>query len=111
MALQECISTFNMNKDSIVAALKSGFLVLDTAKAYRNESLLGEAIQESKVKGVEIILKLPKDALQSDQTVSAALQDSLERTGVIPGFIVIEAPYPDVKLFQRLGSNILKHKL
>ncbi|MGI6262678.1 MAG: aldo/keto reductase [Succiniclasticum sp.] len=70
-------------KDSVLAALKAGYRLIDTAAAYGNEEAVGEAIRESGIPRDELFITTKlwvQDA--SYEKAKKAIQTSLQKLGL-----------------------------
>lgn len=95
--------------DAVSNALKAGYRFIDTAKAYRNEQSVGEAIAASDVARADIFVqtKLPGESKSYDQTMSD-FESSLKALNLdyVDSYIV-HAPWP----WSEMGSNYDKENL
>lgn len=90
---------------SITHALrKFKFPVVDTAKVYGNENIIGQAIKESgrDPKEIFVITKLAEDHLKNETTLEEAVKDSTTKIGKIPDLFLIHAPYGNIAMLQRI---------
>ncbi|KAG4084829.1 organophosphate reductase [Neocallimastix lanati (nom. inval.)] len=73
----------NQTKECVLAALRAGYRLIDTAQAYKNEKAVGEAIRESGIPREEIFIttKLWISSF-SYEGVQEATERSLEALGV-----------------------------
>lgn len=86
-------------KNSVTAALKSGFRLIDTAYMYGNEKEIGEAIRESDVKREDIFVITKIYPGEQFQNPEKAIQDALDR---------LDIGYIDMMLLHHLGANDVK---
>jgi diketogulonate reductase-like aldo/keto reductase len=103
------LGTYKLDKEGLIRGLKNGFQLIDTAKAYENEELVGSAIKASGIPldCIKIITKLFRPNLENRETLRQAIFDSAEKIGKVPEVILIHGPYPDVgmiSLVQELES-------
>ncbi|MDX2376085.1 aldo/keto reductase [Microbacterium sp. LRZ72] len=81
------LGTYNLRGeegiDAIVAAIESGYRVIDTAVNYENEAEVGEAVRRSSVDRDDLIVttKVPGRHHGRDEVIASA-QESLERLGL-----------------------------
>ena len=94
------LGTYNLEKSNLIEGLKNGFQLVDTAKAYGNEELVGLAIKESGIQSnsVKVITKLFRPNLENRETLRKAVADSIEKIGKAPLIVLIHGPYPDVSM-------------
>lgn len=89
--------------DAVNNALKAGYRFIDTAKAYRNEKSVGEALHDADVKLEDIFVqtKLPAESKSYDATM-ADFESSLTALDLdyVDSYI-IHAPWP----WAQMGSN------
>lgn len=89
--------------DAVSNALKAGYRFIDTAKAYRNEKSVGEALRDSDVAREDIFVqtKLPAESKSYDATM-ADFESSLAALDLayVDSYI-IHAPWP----WAQMGSN------
>ncbi|MTV81811.1 aldo/keto reductase [Secundilactobacillus folii] len=89
--------------DAVTNALKAGYRFIDTAKAYRNEKSVGEAIAASDVAREDIFVqtKLPGESKSYDQAM-ADFESSLKALNLdyVDSYI-IHAPWP----WMQMGAN------
>ncbi|MFC6294929.1 aldo/keto reductase family protein [Lactiplantibacillus daoliensis] len=89
--------------DAVSNALKAGYRFIDTAKAYRNEKSVGEALHDANVKREDIFVqtKLPAESKSYDATM-ADFESSLTALDLdyVDSYI-IHAPWP----WAQMGSN------
>ncbi len=71
-------------KESVLAAIKNGYRLIDTAAAYMNEEAVGQAIKESGVPREELFIttKLWVQDMQDYDTAAKAIETSLEKLGL-----------------------------
>lgn len=69
--------------EPVVSALRAGYRLIDTAKRYENEEVVGEAIAASEVarEDIFVVTKVPGRDQGHDATI-ASLEGSLERLGL-----------------------------
>ncbi len=74
----------NECKESVLAAIRNGYRLIDTAAAYMNEEAVGEAIRESGVPREELFIttKLWVQDMESYDTAKKAIETSLEKLGL-----------------------------
>lgn len=87
--------------DAVVAALESGYRLIDTAVNYENETEVGEALRRSGVPREEVVVttKLPGRAHAYDEAI-ASVRGSLERLGLDRiDLQLIHWPNPSVGLY------------
>lgn len=89
--------------DAVSNALKAGYRFIDTAKAYRNEKSVGEALRDAKVNREDVFVqtKLPGETKTYDQTM-ADFESSLSALDLdyVDSYI-IHAPWP----WNQMGAN------
>jgi len=75
-------------KNSIFAAIRAGYRLIDTATAYTNEDAVGDAVREAIAEGIctreELFItsKLWVTDMKNEQTADAAINRSLEKSGL-----------------------------
>ncbi|MFC6182094.1 aldo/keto reductase family protein [Lactiplantibacillus daowaiensis] len=89
--------------DAVSNALKAGYRFIDTAKAYRNEQSVGEALRDADVSREDIFVqtKLPGETKSYDETM-ADFDSSLKALNLdyVDSYI-IHAPWP----WAEMGAN------
>lgn len=100
------IGTHKLEPNRLVNALKNGFKLIDTAKAYGNEEDIGAAIKTTGIdpNSLMIITKLFQPNLESKDTIREAIFDSIQKIGKIPDLILIHAPYPSVPMLSLVNE-------
>ena len=79
------------------------FPLVDTAKAYGNEAIIGTALKETGyLNRVSVVTKLHRPCLESKSTLQSAVQDSIDKLGKVPEFMLIHGPYPDVNMIHMM---------
>lgn len=75
-------------KNSILAAIRAGYRLIDTATAYTNEDAVGDAVREAIAEGIctreELFItsKLWVTDMKNEQTADDAINHSLEKSGL-----------------------------
>lgn len=75
-------------KNSILAAIRAGYRLIDTATAYTNEDAVGDAVREAIAEGIctreELFItsKLWVTDMKNEQTADDAINRSLEKSGL-----------------------------
>lgn len=89
-----------VEKKPIVDGLLKGLRLIDTAKAYHNEEVVGAGIVESGIDPQEIIIitKLFNENLKNKEMLYQAIADSKKKIGKTPEFFLVHGPYPDVSM-------------
>lgn len=91
--------------EAVSRALTAGYRFIDTAKAYRNEASVGEAIRDSDVAREDLFIqtKLPAESKTYDETL-ADFESSLAALDLdyVDSYI-IHAPWP----WAQMGSNMM----
>lgn len=92
-------TTFN----SVLAALKQGYLHIDTAAAYQNEKSVGEAIVASKIPREKIFVTSKLEShIKTYEETKVAFQKTLDELGLAYlDLYLIHAPWP----WQDMGKN------
>lgn len=75
-------------KQSVLAAIRAGYRLIDTAASYTNEDAVGEAVRQAIAEGIctreELFItsKMWVQDMANFQMAKAAIKDSLEKTGL-----------------------------
>lgn len=103
------IGSLGLDKSCLINAIQKGFRLIDTAKVYKNEKIIGEAIAESGIDPNDVFVstKLFNSNLESREALSNAVEDSIAQLGKIPEIFLMHGPYPEaamLALFNELES-------
>jgi len=103
------------NLESILISPLSYYKLIDTAKAYGNEDMIGEVLEKlpSHIsENVVVITKLFRPNSENTEALRAAILDSIQKLGRegtgrgspgrVPVFFLIHGPYPDVPMLALL---------
>lgn len=95
---QTCLGTLKMTPDALSRGVHR-FSMVDTAKAYGNEAEVGRILRETgRLDAVSVMTKLHAPCLKDDRSLRAAVEDSTEKLGKVPEYILVHGPYPDVPI-------------
>lgn len=97
------IGTLRLEQQSLEQGLRNGLRVVDTAKAYGNEEMVGNVIKKFP-ESATVITKLYRPNCENKQTLRNAVQDSIKKLGKVPEFFLIHGPYPDVNMLSLLAE-------
>lgn len=92
------IGTHKSNTESLLRAVKKGFLLFDTAKVYGTEAAVGEMLQHADHARLTITTKFAGTHLANRSALHRAMEDSRKLLGTTPDFVLIHGPYPDIAM-------------
>ena len=105
------IGTARLESNSLISSLKKGFTLIDTAKAYENEEMVGAVLSQIEDKNsIIVITKLFRPNLENKQILKEAVLDSIKKIGKIPDIFLIHGPYPDVHMVAMIKEIELLQK-
>ena len=86
----------NNDTKELVSAIENGYRLIDTAIAYRNEAVIGKAVNESEIERKEFFItsKIPakEDYASTDELVRKSVQFSLDNLGGCMDLYLIHQP-------------------